>query len=230
MSKFTRRSIPALLASSTGLAAGFIAAAKADSGLDPIYEKIRLVAEADEVYKRCAAAYNDAEQRCWAAEAKLTKPEHDGVTLRSPEAVDGYLNRLFLRPAIRRAMAKKLSESASPALLDLAAKFESREKDLGEMREHDALRERLHAEVAAYEAAVEKVSLATGYEAATEAQRRALQIRDELAEAVLATMPTTLAGAAALVEFAQREVDVIGDDEPATKALATLASFFSRLA
>jgi hypothetical protein len=37
------------------------------------------------------------------------------------------------------------------------------------------------------EAAVEKVSLATGYEAAEKAQKRAPRIRDELAAAVLAT-------------------------------------------
>jgi hypothetical protein len=229
MSKFTRRSIPALLASTAGLAAGFITAAHAEPGID-LYEKINRVAETQKTYRRGAAVFNKAEQRYFAERAKLSVPMHEGVTLRSPEDVDSYLNRLFLRPSIRAAFAKKLSENPSPELQDLAAKFESPEKDQAEMREHDALRERLHAEVAAYEAALEKVSFATGYEAADEAQTRALQIRDELAEAVLETMPTTLAGAAALVGFAQREVDVIGNDEPATKALATLASFFSRLA
>jgi hypothetical protein len=227
MSKITRRSIPALLASTAGLAAGFIAAAKAD-GLDPIYEQIRRVAEADKAYRRLSTVHDNAERRYF--DQRPDAPMYEGVTLRSPEAVDSYLNRLFMRPAIRRAMAKKLSENPSPELQDLAAKFESTEKDIVEMREHDALRERLHAEVAAYETAVEKVSLATGYEAANEAQRRALQIRDELAEAALATMPTTLAGAAALVGFAQREVDVLGSDEPAAKALATLARFLSRVA
>jgi hypothetical protein len=59
---------------------------------------------------------------------------------------------------------------------------------------------------------------------------RALQIRDDLSDAVLETTPTTLAGAAAFIGFAQGEVDIYGNDEPATKALATLASFFSRLA
>jgi hypothetical protein len=230
MSKFTRRSIPALLASTAGLAAGFITAAHAEPGIDPIYEKINRVAEAQRTYRRGTAVFNKAEQRYFAERAKLSAPMHEGVTLRSPEDVDSYLNRLFMRPALRRAFARKLSESASPELLDLAAKFESTEKDLAEMREHDALRERLHANVAAYEAAVEKVSFATGYEAAGEAQRRALQIRDKLAEVALATMPTTLAGAAAFIGFAQREVDIYGNDEPATKALATLARFLSRVA
>jgi hypothetical protein len=230
MSKITRRSLPALLASTAGLAAGFITAADADPGIDPIYEKINRVAEAQKTYRRLAAVFSKAEQRYFAERAKLPVPTHEGVTLRSPEDVDSHLNRLFMRPAIRRAFARKLSESASPELLDLAAKFESTEKDLGEMREHDALRERLHAEVAAYETSVDKVSFTTGYEAADEAQTRALQIRDDLSDAVLETTPTTLAGAAAFVGFAQREVDIYGNDEPATKALATLARFFSRLA
>jgi hypothetical protein len=154
---------------------------------------------------------------------------HEGVTLRSPEDVDSHLNRLFLRPAIRRAMARKLSESASPELLDLAAKFESPEKDLAEMHEHDALRERLHAEVAAYETAVGKVRANTGIDETDEAATSALESRDNLSEAVLEAMPTTLAGAAALVEFARREVEMARDEEAALKALATLAKFFSRL-
>jgi hypothetical protein len=230
MAKFTRRSIPSLLASTVGVAAGFITAAHAEPGIDPIYEKISRVTEAQKTYHRLAVVFNKAERRYFMERGKLPVPMHGGVTLRSPEDVDSYLNRLFLRPALRAAFAKKLGENPSPELQDLAAKFASTEKDLAEMREHDALRDRLHAEVVAYEAAVEKVSFATGYEAANELQTRALEARDNLSDAVLETTPTTLAGAAAFIGFAQREVDIYGDDEPANKALATLASFFSRLA
>jgi arginine utilization protein RocB len=155
---------------------------------------------------------------------------HEGVTLRSPEDVDSYLNRLFLRSSIRAAFAKKLGDSASPELLDLAAKFESTEKDLVEMREHDALRERLHADVAAYETAVEKVRANTGIDETDEAATRALEARDDLSDAVFEATPTTLAGAAALVEFARCEDLFYSDAEPATKALATLARFLSRVA
>jgi hypothetical protein len=35
---------------------------------------------------------------------------------------------------------------------------------------------------------------------------------------------------AAFIGFAQREVDIYGNDEPAAKALAALASFLSRVA
>jgi hypothetical protein len=226
MSKITRRSIPALLASATGLAAGFIAAAKADSGLDPIYEKINRVAEADKTYSRLAAAHEKAERRYFDKKAKLPIPKHDGTELRTDAAVDSYVNGLGLSIDVRATLHKVLARHGEP----LAERFEPTPEDLLQARKWDALRERLHAEVAAYETAIENVQVETGVDVAEEATTRAMRVRDDLAEAVLATMPTTLAGAAALIGFAQREVDIYGNDEPATKALATLASFLSRVA
>ena len=227
MSKITRRSLPALLASTAGLLS---TALTADPGVDPVYAAINATVDANEDYLASLQAQENAERRFWEAREKLAVPTHGGVTLRSPEDVDSYLNRLFLRPNIRAAFAKKLGESASPELLDLAAKFESTEKDLAEMREHDALRERLHSEVGCYDAACEDLCRTTGLQAAVDRARQCGAVRCALSEAALATIPTTRAGAAALAAFGLSEVQEMANDEPATKALATLASFFSRLA
>lgn len=230
MSKITRRSVAALLASVAGVAAGFINAAHAEPAIDPIYEKINRVTEAEKTYDWLQAAHEKAERRYFAAVEKLPAPMHEGVTLRSPEDVDSYLNRLFMRPAIRAAFARRLSQDASPALRDLAAKFESPEKDQAEMREHDALRERLHAEVASYETAMEKVRASTSIDETNEAATDALEARDILSEAALGTMPTTLAGGAAFVQFARGEIEMARDEEAGLRALATLSAFFSRVA
>jgi hypothetical protein len=152
MSKITRRSLPALLASTAGLAAGFITAAHAEPGLDPIYEKINRVADADKTYRPLAAAHEKAERRYFDERAKLTVPKHDATELRTDAAVDSYVNGLSLPTDVRATLYKVLARHGEP----IAERFEPTPKDLQEAQEWDALRERLHTEVAAYETAVKR--------------------------------------------------------------------------
>lgn len=226
MTKITRRTIPAVLASTAGLAAGFVAAAKAETSIDPVYAALDAWAEADLVYAKLSKRQAEAEAQYFAQRQKLVPPTHEGAELRTHEAVDALVNRSSMKVDIRACLHKVMTRHDEPD----ADRFRPTEEDLAAAREFDALRERLHAEVSAFEAADEAIRERTGERTADEAMRRAMTLRIERADAALSTIPTTMAGAAALARFAIRETEECGNDEPALLALASLVSFLSRTA
>lgn len=202
------------------------------AAIDPVLSALAAFEAADRNQIALAEIQTPLEEECFRQAALLRKPEHEGVTLTTPEAVDRHMHSIGIETRMRFAMHKALSESSEADLAevaDLVERFRPTPADQVAKREMKKLHIKLHVDVAEYMAATEKLARDTGMQAAMAEASEALEVRDELADKVLRTVPTTDAGAAALARFAISEADQ-RDDELASIALASLAAYLSRSA
>ena len=224
MSNITRRSAPGLIAAlagtfSTGLVAG--------PSIDPIHTAIAAAQDALKEHDRCFYLADETEEAFFQQRGKLPHVTYAGLTFHTRAEVDEH----FDAPIKRQALVSRLREILVAQGLPVAPSNPD-EHDMP--AEWETYRARVHRDLTAYQRAHDDLKQTTGMTKANHDLAIASEAMCNAESKVFATIPTTPAGAAALVRFAanfyQEDAaeDVTADNYYV--AFQSLAAFLSRSA
>jgi hypothetical protein len=224
MHTITRRSAPGLIAAlagtfSTGLVAG--------PSIDPIHAAIAAAQDALKEHDRCFDLAAEAEEAFFQQRGKLPHATYAGITFHTQAEVDEH----FDAPIKRRALVSRLRETmvaqgipvapSNPAEYDMPVEWET-------------YRSRVHRDLTAYQRARDELEQTTGMTKANHDLEIASEAMCNAESAVFATIPTTLAGAAALGRFAAKfyKEETPGDvhEDKYYVAFQSLVAFLARSA